>query len=50
MRGGYAVGAGFYARPASVNGKRQTPAQMVRGLCPRDWMRGAVDARLAHRG
>ena len=23
---------------------------MVRGLCPRDWMRGVVDARMAHRG
>ena len=26
------------------------PYEMVRGLCPRDMIRGAVDARQAHRG
>ena len=44
------VGEGFHALPASVNGQRRTPVKMVRGLCPRDIIRGAVDARRAHRG
>ena len=44
------VGAGFHARPALVKGRRRTPVQMVRGLCPRDCIRWAVGARRARRG
>ena len=39
----YAVGEGFHALPASVYGRPRTPVKMVRGLCPRNFIRWAVD-------
>ena len=37
------------SRPGLTDYLRR-PYEMVRGLCPRDWMRGDVDAMVARRG